>query len=936
MSFLIVLLAGGMFNSSTTEAEAKEEMNQKAMQERSASISYSNSQDKVYTPKGVLTWDFEANDGGFTAPSDWHISGGWAWANPTAGPPSAHSGSYCWGTSPSGNYDANADWTLTMPTQNFSGLGQPMLILWQWYHTETSYDSGWVEVSTDGGASWSKISQSYRGSSSGWETDTVDLSSYANTANVDIRFRFMSDGSVQYEGWYLDDISIVNRSLVGNTVLYATSFEGGDNGDLSAIIIGTASPAPWQRGTLSSGPGSAMFGTRTIATNTSSNYNSNADEVMQKNSVINTSAYSYIEMSFWHWFDTETGYDSGWVEVSTDGGTSWTQASPTYRGHDSTWYHAALDLSSYASANFLFRFRFKSDGSVQYDGWYVDSVRISGATSVNYTTVSSWDFEADSGNYTANPAAGWVDRNEWEWGVPMAAVGAHSGARCWATDLDDTYDTAATMILLGPTTDVSNTSSWPNVILDFWHHMDISSSDTCFVQVSSDGGTNWNKVETYTTSFAGWRAESLNVTGYRGANFTFRFVLKVSSTSPDTGWYIDDVELDTVVPNLQQVSVDPVYVSQGYVAGYIDNGSSEAGTYTAATDTLHARGSDISLLYGGNSHNPWSSYLTVRSYATNTDYVSRDAGSSTNAPFSVVELQPYYMGTFRIHGNEDSLVSIWDGLPEDLRIEQHIYALGNTQEDSRLQIMTKVINNASVNRTVSVRYQWDIHINTSDDPFIRAYIGGGGWSPWLAWEDQWDGTNIGYYYEENENPVLGTPYWHYFSTRWAPWAPDPTDPDTFFFVRWPTVYGDAFIIDYLSDGRDSIGGNQDDAVALMWVNRTISPGDTLSIVEYIWSPNSPVYQGIEQAEQTDNAKKGLFGPNPVRPGDRLSFAVSSKQTVEIKLYSVDGRLVKTLFNGKTHPGLHAINLPQLRSGTYILVMNAELDGSFTRKIVMKQ
>jgi hypothetical protein len=50
----------------------------------------------------------------------------------------------------------------------------------------------------------------------------------------------------------------------------------------------------------------------------------------------------------------------------------------TYNGTLSTWTQVSLDITSQAAAtaNLRFRFRLTSDGSLQYDGWYVDDIKL--------------------------------------------------------------------------------------------------------------------------------------------------------------------------------------------------------------------------------------------------------------------------------------------------------------------------------------------------------------------------------------------------------------------------------------------------------------------------------------------------------------------------------------------------------------------------------
>ncbi len=46
------------------------------------------------------------------------------------------------------------------------------------------------------------------GSSLGWTESKLDITEYAGYDNLMIRFRVITDGSVQNDGWYIDDVTI--------------------------------------------------------------------------------------------------------------------------------------------------------------------------------------------------------------------------------------------------------------------------------------------------------------------------------------------------------------------------------------------------------------------------------------------------------------------------------------------------------------------------------------------------------------------------------------------------------------------------------------------------------------------------------------------------------------------------------------------------------
>jgi hypothetical protein len=108
-------------------------------------------------------------------------------------------------------------------------------------------------------------------------------------------------------------------------------------------------------------------------------------------------------LKFWHWIDAEIysstrAWDGGIVEISTDGGSSWSQitpqggypytiwdeaasaespfapGTPCYSGtYD--WQEEEFDLSSY-SGEVKFRFRFGTDVATAQEGWYIDDIYV--------------------------------------------------------------------------------------------------------------------------------------------------------------------------------------------------------------------------------------------------------------------------------------------------------------------------------------------------------------------------------------------------------------------------------------------------------------------------------------------------------------------------------------------------------------------------------
>jgi immune inhibitor A len=118
----------------------------------------------------------------------------------------------------------------------YSGAGTK-ITFWHWMEAELAsgskaWDGGIVEASLDYGP-WQLVTPDgeypytirngsdcpfpagtpcFSGIMSAWQYREIDLSSLEGI--VQVRFRFGTDGAVGYEGWYIDDVDLVNASLV--------------------------------------------------------------------------------------------------------------------------------------------------------------------------------------------------------------------------------------------------------------------------------------------------------------------------------------------------------------------------------------------------------------------------------------------------------------------------------------------------------------------------------------------------------------------------------------------------------------------------------------------------------------------------------------------------------------------------------------------------
>lgn len=155
---------------------------------------------------------------------------------------------------------------------------------------------------------------------------------------------------------------------------------------------GSFTPSPttngWEWGV--SQVAGAHSGTKVWGTRLNSQYPANATYLLTTPSIyIGTN----FMLEFWHYYNTEAGYDGGNVKISTNNGSSWSVITPVngytssnlsilggpgFEGTSGGWVLARFNLASYANQNVSFRFTFASDGLYQGDGWFIDDVRTTG------------------------------------------------------------------------------------------------------------------------------------------------------------------------------------------------------------------------------------------------------------------------------------------------------------------------------------------------------------------------------------------------------------------------------------------------------------------------------------------------------------------------------------------------------------------------------
>jgi hypothetical protein len=156
----------------------------------------------------------------------------------------SHTGTFSYHPGPDTSYTTGLCAALTTPALSLNPGA--VLSYWARYNAEDQFDGTVVEISTNGGASWSNLPPTTpagypgalgqtgnacgypagQGAFSGppgnggltpWTQYQTDLSAFAGQS-VMIRWRFTSDGGVEFQGFYLDDVQVTNVNLPGTCI----------------------------------------------------------------------------------------------------------------------------------------------------------------------------------------------------------------------------------------------------------------------------------------------------------------------------------------------------------------------------------------------------------------------------------------------------------------------------------------------------------------------------------------------------------------------------------------------------------------------------------------------------------------------------------------------------------------------------------------------
>ncbi len=139
--------------------------------------------------------------------------------------------------------------SLVSPTLSLTAGQSAELSFWSAWDIEAGWDGGVVEVSTDNGTTWARLtpiggypssianggtlcgiaqgSGAFTGTNqlASWTNSRIDLSAYAGQS-VQLRWLYRTDGGTAGQGWYVDDIALTHAQVPGECTMDSIFADG--------------------------------------------------------------------------------------------------------------------------------------------------------------------------------------------------------------------------------------------------------------------------------------------------------------------------------------------------------------------------------------------------------------------------------------------------------------------------------------------------------------------------------------------------------------------------------------------------------------------------------------------------------------------------------------------------------------------------------------
>ncbi len=309
--------------------------------------------------------------------------------------------------------------------------------------------------------------------------------------------------------------------------------------------------------------------------------------------------------------------------------------------------------------------------------------------------------------------------------------------------------------------------------------------------------------------------------------------------------------------------------------------SGNVGLYTVTTGPLHPAGAGLDVLFENGP--PATTFNTIRSHTSGTDYVQKPSSSSNptvvlGAFGSVVPIGTTgFRVTYTLPGPPQT--------PDALTIVQDVNANGTTFTDSTVEVTTSVRNDGASPVAIGIRYLWDFRIGNDDGPTFQEFNPLGA----VRIHEAKFASPVFEFYSIVDNDInAAPPTFNVFGTVTGPGSvsPRPTAPDVLKYVCWQTAFPLAWdytvnplrdIATTASDCRGFAGG---DVAVLYYFGEpaanaiVIPPGETRSVSASLLAvpprPNQPPVWN-----------------EPPTPADGTVFTIDERDTLSVALQASD-------------------------------------------------
>lgn len=176
---------------------------------------------------------------------------------------------------------------------------------------------------------------------------------------------------------YSDNESAKSNELELTVVRPATVFSDNFDGSSDNGWMHSGTRDEWERGIpAGTGPASAVSAPNVWGTDLDNSYENGASASLVS-PTIDLGAVDHATLLFDQWFEIETNYDNGYVEISSDGGNTWNELGKfSHSTNGKQWSPVYYNLDAYAGEQVKVRFRLTTDNSVVKAGWYIDNVQV--------------------------------------------------------------------------------------------------------------------------------------------------------------------------------------------------------------------------------------------------------------------------------------------------------------------------------------------------------------------------------------------------------------------------------------------------------------------------------------------------------------------------------------------------------------------------------